>query len=207
MTVVEIKRDKNHRVKVICSGGTVFYLDLDYLKQVPLHENDVITAEQIKEHIEESEYIRAKSRAMWFLDRADHSEKALYDKLIRGGIAPAACAKAVARLKELGLLDDERYAARAAERMRDINISRREAYAKMIQKGIPRDIVNEALDNTEFDESAQIRALIDKKYRLKIETEGGTQKVYAALIRKGFSYGAVRDVLKAYSEELKYSDV
>lgn len=207
MTVVEIKRDKNHRAKITCSGGTVFYLDLDYLKQVPLHENDLLTAGQIKEHIEASEYIRAKSRAMWFLDRADHSEKALYDKLIRGGIAPAACAKAVARLKELGLLDDERYAARAAERMRDINVSRREAYAKMIQKGIPRDIVNEALDNTEFDEAAQIRALIDKKYRLKIETEGGTQKVYAALIRKGFSYGAVRDVLKAYSEELKYSDV
>ncbi len=207
MTVVEIKRDKNHRVKVSSSDGTVFYLDLDYFKEISLHENDVITAEQIKEHIEASEYIRAKSRAMWFLDRADHSEKALYDKLMRGGIASEACARAVARLKELGLLDDERYAARAAERMRDTNVSRREAYVKLMQKGIPRDIANEALSSTEFDEAAQIRALIDKKYRAKMETEEGIQKVYAALVRKGFSYGAVRDVLKIYSEELKYSDV
>ncbi len=207
MTVIEIKRDKNHRVKVTCSGGTVFYLDLDYFKETSLHENDAITAEQVREHIKESEYIRAKSRAMWFLDRADHSEKALYDKLIRGGIAPEACARAVARLKELGLLDDERYAARAAERMRDTNVSRREAYAKMMQKGIPRDIAQEALSNTEFDEAAQIRALIDKKYRLKMESEDGIQKVYAALVRKGFSYSAVRDALKIYSEELKYSDV
>ena len=36
--------------------------------------------------------------------------------------------------------------------------------------------------------------------------QNGAEKVYAALIRKGFSFSAVRNVLKKYSEELEYSE-
>ena len=32
------------------------------------------------------------------------------------------------------------------------------------------------------------------------------QRVYAALVRKGFSFSAVRNALKKYSEELEYSE-
>ena len=76
----------------------------------------------------------------------------------------------------------------------------------MMLKGVPKEIASEALDNENADESEQIAALIAKKYRTKIEGENGVQKVYAALIRKGFSYGKVRDALKKYSEELLYGE-
>lgn len=203
MEIVAIKKDKGHTVRLEFSGGKTVNLDSDYVNELCLRVGSNVTDGQLTEYIKESEYIRAKSRGMWFLDRADHSEKSLYEKIIKGGISPSAAARAVARLKELSMLDDRRYAENMAERMADSNISKREAYAKLLQKGIPKDIIVEALDDTPFDETEQIAALIDKKYRLKIQGEGGVQKVYAALIRKGFSYGAVREAIKKYTQEIE----
>lgn len=201
MEITAIKKDKNHTVRLDFQDGSSVKLDADYANELCLHVGDSITAERLSEYSKESEYVRAKSRGMWFLDRADHSEKSLYEKIVKGGISPTAAARAVARFKELGLLDDRRYAQLLAEQMSENNISKREAYAKLLQKGIPNSIIKSVLEETDFDEAAQIKAVIEKKYRTKLSDRNDIQKVYAALIRKGFSYSAVREQLKKYIQE------
>lgn len=203
MIITAVKRDKNHTVKVELDCSQSVKIDLDYWNELCLREGDALSEEKLTEHIKESEYIRAKNRAMWFLDRADHSEKSLYEKIVKGGISATAAARAIARLKELGLLNDVRYATRLAERMADSNISKRESYAKLLQKGIPKDIIKSVLEDTAFDEASQIEALIQKKYRTKLTNNESLQKVYAALVRKGFSYGAVREALKKHTQEIE----
>ena len=203
MNIVEIKKDKKHTVKVSFSGGKAFSFDLDYWNELCLYENDEIDDETLKFHLKESDYIRAKSRGMWFLDRADYSEKTLYEKIVAGGISNAAAARAVARLKELGLLNDQKLAARLAEQMSQANISKREAYAKLYSKGIPTNIIKSVLEETNFDEHSQILAVIEKKYRTKMNTKENIHKVYSALIRKGFSYSAVRDAIKKHTQEIE----
>ncbi len=207
MQINEVIRQKKHLVKVRLADGREIYLDSDFAAQNAIKAGDNVTEQKIDEWLRESDYVRAKSRALWFLDRADHSEKTLYEKLTRADISPEACARAISRLKELGLLDDVRYANRLAERLVEANVSKREAYVKMLSKGLPRDIVNAALEDIETDEAAQIGALISKKYRTKLENPENIPKVYAALVRKGFSYSAVREALKRYSEELENYDV
>ncbi len=203
MKIVEIKRDKKHTVKVTFENGKYFNFDLDYWNSLCLHEDDEIDEQTLKNHLNESEYIRAKTRGMWFLDRADYSEKTLYEKIIAGGIQSVAAARAIARIKELGLIDDTRLATRLSEQMSEANISKREAYAKLYQKGIPTDIIKSVLEDTEFDEASQIEAIIQKKYRNKLSDKDSIQKVYAALIRKGFSYSAARDAIKKYTQEIE----
>ena len=207
MEITEINRDKNHCVKVSFSGGNSVLLDSDFAAESCIRVGEEITEEKLKQLVSESDYVRAKSRALWFMDRADHSEKALFEKIIKGGISSVAAARAIARLREIGVLDDRRYALRLAERMNESNISKREAYMKLNLKGVPREIINEVLMETEFDEAQQIRALIDKKYARRLQSGEDTQKVYAALVRKGFSYSAVREALKSRAEELEYMDV
>ena len=203
MKIAQIKRDKKHTVKVSFDNGKEFNFDLDYWNSICLHEGDNIDNQTLNHHLYESDYIRAKSRGMWFLDRADYSEKTLYDKIVAGGISDTAAARAVARLKELGLIDDLKYATRLATRMSDANVSKREAYAKLMNKGIKTDVIKSVLEDTDFDEQSQIRAVIDKKYYWKMDTKENIQKVYAALIRKGFSYGAVSDVIRKYTKEIE----
>lgn len=203
MNIVEIKKDKKHTVKVIFSDGKAVNFDLDYWNELCLREGDEVDEDTVNLHLKESDYIRAKSRGLWFLDRADYSEKTLYEKIVAGGISSAAAARAVARIKELGLIDDVRLASRLAEQMSEANISKREAYAKLMLKGISKDTIKSVLEETEFDEVSQVEAVIQKKYRNKMSDKAQIQKVYAALIRKGFSYSAVRDAIKKYTQEIE----
>lgn len=203
MKIVSVQRDKKHTVKVTFDNGKYFNFDLDYWNSAYLHENDFLDDTQLKNHLENSDYIRAKSRGMWFLDRADYSEKTLCEKIVAGGISPSAAAKAVARLKELGLVDDTNLATRLAERMSESGISKRECYAKLYQKGISPSVIKSVLQDTPFDELSQIETVIQKKYQRKLTDKENIQKVYATLIRKGFSYGAVREAIKKYTQEIE----
>ena len=204
MIITEFKRDKKHCFKVCTDDGKILFIDLDVCAEYGLKSGMEISEEKLKEIVKRSDFVRAKERALWYLDRSDHSEKALYQKLTRAGFAESSCAAVMAWLKEYGMIDDQRYAERLCERYSSSNISKRETYQKLLLKGVPRDIAKEVTAETEFDESAQIRAVIQKKYCNKLTDKKGVEKVYAALIRKGFSFGAVRDELKQYLEEMQY---
>lgn len=203
MKIVEIKKDKKHTVKVTFDNGKAFNFDLDYWNGIYLKENDQIDEKTLNHHLKESDYVRAKARGIWFLEKSDYSEKTLYEKIVAGGISNAAAARAVARIKELGLINDQKFASRLAARMSETNVSKREAYAKLLAKGVPKELIKSTLDETEFDEAAQIAAIINKKYRSKMNTQEEIQKVYAALVRKGFSYGAVSEAIRKYTKEIE----
>lgn len=206
MIITAFKRQKKHLTAIVLSDDREILLDNDTCTDFCLKQGAEITEEKLQELIYDSEYRRAKSRALWYLDRADRTEKGLYRKLCEAGFDKKASAAVVARFVEVGLLDDRRFAENFAERCRDANISPRETVRKLYEKGIPYDMAKETVAETETDEETQIRALIEKKYARKMELENGAEKVYAALIRKGFSFSAVRNVLKKYSEELEYSE-
>ena len=193
MIITDLKPAKKHLVCISLSNGESLLLDSDLCAEKCLHTGDEMTAEKIKEYTAESDYIRAKSRALWLLE-----------KLMSAGFGRQASERAVNRLKELQVISDEALACRFAEECARRSISKREAYQKLRLKGFSSDTVNSALENARFDECSQITSLLEKKYKTKL-LSGETDKVYAALIRKGFSYQSVRECMKKYSEELEFS--
>ncbi len=200
MQIKAIKKDKLHLTKITFADLSEVLIDNEVVYEKTLRVGADLSAEYIDDLVFESNYRRAKARALWYLDRQDHTEKALYQKLLRGGFPERESAKVIARLKEVGLLDDNRYTQNYCERLLESNISKREALQKMLQKGVPYDLAKSVLQNTETDESAQIKNIIEKKYRNKLSQENGWQKVYGALIRKGFSYENVKRALKEFIE-------
>ena len=203
MIITEIKKDKKHLMRISFRNGEEILLDTDTCTENRLIKGLDLDQETVAELSFDSEYKRAKSRALWYLDRMDYTEKNLYTKLLRAGFDKKASAKVLARLCELGVVDDRRYAERFAERCVESNISKRETMQKMLQKGVPYDLAKEILSDIETDEDAQIKALIERKYSYKLSREDGVQKVYAALVRKGFSYGAVSKALKDYLNDIE----
>ncbi|MBR7133849.1 MAG: RecX family transcriptional regulator [Clostridia bacterium] len=206
MRVILVKKEKAHLTRVAFAGGTELLLDREVCAEKGLCEGTVISEAEVEEIKGYSDYVRAKNRALWYLDRSDYTEKALYTKLLRAGFDKRACAAVLARLVELGVVDDVRFAERYAERCVESNISEREALSKMLSKGVPYDIAKSALADLAPDEAAQIAALIKKKYAYKLTCERGTEKVFAALVRRGFSYGAVREAMKKYNDELEFGE-
>lgn len=209
MKITLQKREKPYLVRFFLDNGTDFAIDLDLANELCLKVGDTISEEKIKELKENSDYLRAKKRALWYLDRSFRTEKELYDKLITAGFSKKTSAKVIARFKELCLIDDRLYAKRYAEQCIDKNISKREIYARLLKKGINKELIAETLDITECDETCQIKALIDKKYYRYLSDTGdkkAVQKVFAALARKGFSFGAIKTALKEYTASLEYID-
>ena len=200
MQILTIQKDKLHLTKISLSNGEEVLIDNDVCRDNYLKKGDEISEEKLNDLVFQSQYQRAKSRAVWYLDRKDRTAKDLYNKLCLAGFDKKAVAKVIARLQEVGLIDDRRFAENYASRLMEGNVSKREALQKMLQKGVPYDMAKDVLAECDSDEGAQIEALINKKYRTKLMVEGCKEKVYAALIRKGFSYEAVKNALKNYIE-------
>ena len=200
MQILNIKKDKLHLTKISLSNGEDVLIDNDVVSEHYLKKGDDLTEEKLNDLVFKSQYQRAKSRAVWYLDRKDRTSKDLYNKLCLAGFDQKASAQVIGRLQEVGLIDDRRFAENYRDRLLRDNVSKREMLNKLFQKGVPSDLAKEVLEDLEVDEESQIKALIDKKYHTKLTAENGAEKVFAALVRKGFSYGAVRQVLKKYTE-------
>ena len=201
MKIAELKPSKLHLNLLSLSNGEEILIDKDVCAEHSLAVDMKIDSEELKQLKFQSDYVRAKSRALWYLDRMDYSEKALYDKLVLKGFDKKACSAVIAKLVELGLLDDRRYAERLCEKLLNSGNSKRAALQKMRLKGLPYDMCKEILEETEADEGDTLSKLIERKYSEKLSDSNNYHKVYAALVRRGFSYSDVRNALKKYTED------
>ncbi len=201
MIITEIKPSKQHLNCLCLENGDRIYLDKDICLECGLKEGFDLEQSALEQLRQESDYKRAKSRALWYLDRMDYSERALFEKLVSKGFSKKACSRVLANLVEFGLVDDRRYAERLAEKLMNSGNSKRSAYQKMLLKGVGGDLAKEMLSEFEESEIPQIVEIIEKKYAAKLQGENGYQRVYAALVRKGFSYSDVKTALKKYTEK------
>ena len=178
-------------------------IDASLVAEKGLSQGDSLTNEDFCKLVEESFYRRAKQRAIWYLSRGDLAEKELYKKLIK--VFPeTASARAVAKIKELGYIDDERYAVRLAENLLKVKkVGFREALMVMTSKGIDRDIAKYALEDAECDAVAVIKELILKKYKNRLGDKKETQKVIAALARRGYEFSDIRSALAELDTEIE----
>ncbi len=204
MKIISIKSGKKHLDHIILEDGTEISLDKDVVEAKKLCPGAEVSDPEALKY--ESDYVRSKSRALWYLSRSDHSKKALRDKLIAAGFDPAACEESVNRMAELGLIDDEKYARRLAEYLSASGSSKKEIAYKLTLKGIPSDIIKEISYEDESDESEKILKLIETKYKSKLGSEKDLEKVFAALVRKGFSYSDIKSALRTYSEQMEFSE-
>lgn len=206
MIITELKPQRGHLLCASFDNGKTVLFDKDFALENGIREGGELSEKELTEYIGQSEYRRAMSRAVWYIERGSLSRKKLLEKLLKAGIMSGACHKAVLRMQELDLINDEAFAERLAEQYLTSGISVREAEAKMFQKGIDRAIAKAALDMFEVDATAQIKLLIHKKYRSKLQNADNVPKVFAALQRKGFKYSDIKKVLSEYSEQLNNSE-
>lgn len=139
--------------------------------------------------------IRVKKRALHILERMDRTEQELRMKLTQSEYPEEYIEKAIAYVKSYHYLDDYRYACTYIRYHQD-KMSRTQLKMKLLQKGISRDLLGEAMEETyEADECEQIVALLNKR---KSKHTGDEQKDfnrdYQYLLRRGFSS---HDILKA----------
>ena len=141
---------------------------------------------------------------MWLVSFRDHSQKELLDKVAKDYGFDAA-QKAVERLVELNLVSDERYASRYASDLINIkHLSKSGAVRKLREKGIDKDLAEQAVEAVECDFEDSIRTVIEKKYLRYLNDEKGHRRCVNALLRLGYSYSDINSVVREYTDTDEY---
>ena len=178
--------------------GTYILIDRALCEENSLKEGLEITEEKVNFLEDESQRIRCKSRALYYISCKDYSQKGIKAKLCEAGFFEPFISETVNRLLELGLIDDIRFTNRFVENCVNSNMSNREIIGKAYLKHADIETVKELLNNETFGaETVRIKNLLGTKYAQKSDSE----KVIAALLRKGFSFGDIKTALFELKEE------
>ncbi len=172
-----------------------------------------------------TQFESAKQKAFSLISRRSHSRKELAEKLRRTFSAETA-EEVIEYLQCNGYISDEEFATARARQLAKRNKSLNEIKGDLLQKGVDRDIaysVISALENVEsgdenfenddyseynnysanenYSEHAACIKIIQKSYMRKLEN-GESEKVIAALMRRGFSYSVTKKAIEQVSDEL-----
>ena len=117
------------------------------------------------DHYQEQQ--QARRKALRLLEHMDRTERGLADRLKQAGFSEKATEDAVSYVRELGYINDERYAFHYIM-YRIHNKSRQKIFQELQQKGVDRQTIQSAWEEAEEletpDEHALLVSLIEKKY-------------------------------------------
>ncbi|MBR3754392.1 MAG: regulatory protein RecX [Clostridia bacterium] len=205
--IISAQKGKQNKIHISIDGEYRLTVDADFWFSCGYISGDEIDEEQYKALEANIFKRRCFNRALNILSRRDHSEKELFDKLARAD-GDEAAASAVEKIKALGYIDDERYAAALAKELAERKgKSERAILSELIHRGIDRNTAENAISSLTLDECDKINILLNSKYRRKLETEKGRQQVFNALLRLGYGYSEIRSALRDYDECIEEEDI
>lgn len=185
-------------------GGLL--VNCDAFDEWGFSENDEVSYDDVEQLVKASAYKRACSRALWLLNARDYTRKGLVDKL-KLKFGEEAAQAAADKMQQLNFIDDERFAERYAEQLLTVqNVSLRETKSKLYQKGVPRELIDLAVERVEFSSADQLDDVVRKRYAYKLENadEDTVRKVVNALLRKGFAYSDIKAAIKRCCNQEMY---
>jgi regulatory protein len=150
------------------------------------------------------EQIRARAfqRAVKLLAAKPRSIAELRERLAERCSSKTVVETVIARLREYGYLDDERYALTyAASKVRQQPIGRRRLELSLRRKKVDRAVADEALNQVfaETPEEGLIDKAIEKRVRLRgrPKTRAEAKSLFDHLLRQGFEFELVNDKVRA----------
>lgn len=145
---------------------------------------------------------RAFQRAAKLLAAKPRSIEELRERLAERCSSKAIVETVIARLREYGYLDDERYAlSYASSKVRQQPIGRRRLEQSLVMKKVDRKVADEALDQVfaETPEEQLLDRALEKRVRLRgrPKTRAEAKSLFDHLLRQGFPFELVSEKVRA----------
>ena len=131
----------------------------------------------------------AKELSANYISRGPKTRKEIFDYLLKKGIDSESAEQAISLLEGYGYVDDEAY-AKEFSRIYSKKSGSRVIRQKLMAKGISSELA-EKYSHENHDSQQDAAAALAEKYAKKysdLPPIKRRQKIYAALLRKGFSY-------------------
>jgi len=159
----------------------------DIIQKMDLNRKKELSREEYRRVI----YLASLAKSLFLLSRRDYSRKEMLTKLRMKFREYEILEEVVEKIVARGFIDDLDYARTLIERSRE---SQRKLEYQLSMKGISREVIQEAFGESEHDERDEIRK------QLKKVANREKDKQIAYLMRKGFRYEDIRDVMRGIEE-------
>ena len=195
MIVREIIPINTKKSRIIFDDNESFALYKGEIRRLDIEVGREIDEEEYYVTIYPTLKKRAFARLLHILERSFKSENDLIKKLRLSFYPEEAIKEAIEKAKKFGYIDDERYAERYINTYKD-KYSKMKLKYKLLEKGIKKEIIDNALESFTVDEEPMIKKLLNKKHYFETEEPDKKQKIIASVMRQGFKYQKIKDVIK-----------
>ncbi len=191
--------DRAGRYWVTFSDGVRLGLYRQTVEDFGLYPGRELTEEQFTALQTAAGQMSAKMRAVRIVSATSVSRRDLEDRLVRKGENPEQAREAVQWMAELHLVDDRNTAEQVVHSCISKGYGLQRAKQALYEKRIPREYWEEALADYP-DQGDKITAFLRSRLDAGSD-EKQIKRTIDALLRRGHSYGAIRQALHTLSFE------
>lgn len=205
---------RTKRFNVFLDGKFAFGADEDLIVDHRLIPGKEIDASTLEKLLQEAEVGKLMERLYRLSGMRMHSEKEIRDYLKRlsfkrkikeqDEISDIVILQTIEKAKVKGLIDDENFASSWAEsRLKKYGPNR--VKQELFKKGIKREIIETILDKQIQGEGMEVaEKQIEKKIKLwkNLKPLDFKKKAYEYLIRRGFEYEIVKEVIEKQLQKM-----
>jgi regulatory protein len=187
------------RISLFVDGSFRLGLPRIVVAERNLRVGQELTEQEIRELEQIDEISRATNQAVRLLSFRPRSRSELASRLKRNGYGPEAINAAIDRMVELGYVDDADFASYWVEnRQQHRPRGRRLLASELRSKGVPPDVVDQAIEEAVIDEFGQALELaMHRTERLRgLDRETWKRRLAGFLQRRGYGWDVVRPVLE-----------
>ena len=200
ITKIEVQKKNKERVNLFLDEEYAFSLSMELVYKEGLKKNQEVDSKRLELLAEAESIIRCKNSALKTIERSFKTEKEVIEKLKEKGYGDKAINKSIEFLKEYNFINDINYTKAYIKDKLNSFGSQKIKYT-LIQKGISKEIVEEALaDSNKDNERKTAFNLAKKKLDIIRKKENDNYKIsgklYRYLISKGYGYDIVNQVVK-----------
>ena len=190
---IEASRHKRGRVLVFLEDGACLKITEQELLDFGLRAGDDLDEETLAKLKEAAGVSNVKATAADLIGKRAMSRASLEKKLKEKGASEAEARYAAEWLEAIGAINDADYAALLARHYGEMGYGPQRVRDKLYEKGVPRELWEEALDQLP-DNGEQIDRFLQSKLRGRTPEEKEKKRLTDALLRRGYSWSDVKAV-------------
>ena len=198
---IEASKHKRGRVLVFLEDGACLKITEQELLDFGLRKNDDLDEEQLKRLKDAAGVSNVKATAADLIGKRAMSRSALERKLREKGASETEARYASEWLEAIGAINDADYAVLLAQHCARQGYGSARVREKLYEKGVPRELWDDALDSLP-DPAESIDRFLEHKLRGNPLDEKEKKRLSDALLRRGFSWSDIKAGLNRLGADL-----
>ena len=196
---LKLNPDRAGRYWASLEDGRKLGLYRQTVEDFGLYPGKELTQEELDALLQEMGRMSAKMRAVRIVSAASVSRRDLEERLVRKGEDPAQAREAVQWMEDMHLVDDRSTAETVVHSCISKGYGLARAKQALYEKRIPKEYWEEALQDYP-DQMEKIQSFLRTRLTDRADPKQ-VKKAVDALLRRGHSYGSIKQALSGLSFE------